>query len=123
MSTLAMETRPRCGTLSAGQQPQAQVQTLELSAMRAYDCALEALGAYKLTGNFVVELEVVLKELRVLDQVGYRIKPKRLFSDCRQVEFYAKAGVTEAAFRNAIRRVQGAIGSDPPAPLWTRMFP
>ena len=33
-------------------------QTLELSESRTYDAALETLGAYKLTGNFPVDLEI-----------------------------------------------------------------
>jgi hypothetical protein len=34
---------------------------LHLSKSRAYDAALEILGTYKLTGNFHVNLEIVLK--------------------------------------------------------------
>ena len=62
-------------------------QTLELSELRTYDAALETLGAYKLTGNFPTELEIVLKDLRVLDEVTFDIKPKSPLSDCRHVEF------------------------------------
>src|ERR1700689_2026146 len=63
-------------------------QTLDLSELRTYDAALETLGAYKLTGNFPTELEIVLKDLRVLDKVTFDIKPKSALSDCRHVEFW-----------------------------------
>ena len=56
-------------------------QTLELSEARTYDAALDTLGAYKLTGNFPTELEIVLKDLRVLDKVTFEIKPKSPLSD------------------------------------------
>src|ERR1700733_7877555 len=62
-------------------------QTLELSELRTYDAALETLGAYKLTGNFPTELEIVLKDLRILDKVIFDIKHKSALSDCRHVEF------------------------------------
>ena len=62
-------------------------QTLELSELRTYDAALETLGAYKLTGHFPTELEIVLKDLRVLDQVTFEIEPKTLLSDTRHVQF------------------------------------
>src|SRR5580692_2173796 len=45
--------------------------TLDLSASRAHDAALDILGAYKLTGNFHINLEIVFKELGVFDQVTY----------------------------------------------------
>jgi len=61
--------------------------TLELSESRTYDAALETLGAYKLTGNFPTELEIVLRDMRILDMVVFDIKPKTPLSDCRQVEF------------------------------------
>src|SRR5271155_1546739 len=46
---------------------------LELSESRAYDSALSILGAYKLTGNFATELEIVLRDLGILDKITYEI--------------------------------------------------
>ena len=90
MSVMSIDTVPRSAT-SAGK-PRATdsgnlSQTLELSELRTYDAALETLGAYKLTGHFPTELEIVLKDLRVLDKITFDIKPKSPLSDCRHVEF------------------------------------
>jgi hypothetical protein len=49
--------------------------TLNLSASRAYDCAIEILGAYKLTGNFHVNPEIVLKDIDALDKVTFEVEP------------------------------------------------
>ena len=46
--------------------------TLDLSASRAHDSALEILGAYKLTGNFHINLEIVLKNIVPLRQGDVR---------------------------------------------------
>ena len=73
-------------------------QTLELSELRTYDAALETLGAYKLTGHFPTELEIVLKDLRVLDKVTFDIKPKSPLSDCRHVEFRPTGKVHQDRF-------------------------
>jgi hypothetical protein len=48
---------------------------LDLSKSRAFDAALEILGAYKLTGNFHVNLEIVLKSLDALDKVTFDVEP------------------------------------------------
>jgi hypothetical protein len=78
MSMTSIETVQRSAT-AAGKPRAADsrnlCQTLELSELRTYDAALETLGAYKLTGNFPTELEIVLKDLRVLDKVTFDIKP------------------------------------------------
>ena len=50
--------------------------TLDLSASRAYDSALEILGAYKLTGNFHLNLEIVLKDIDAFDRVTFEIEPR-----------------------------------------------
>jgi hypothetical protein len=49
--------------------------TLDLSETRAYDAALDILAAHKLTGNFRVNLEIVLKDIGAFDKVTYEIKP------------------------------------------------
>lgn len=97
-------------------------QTLELSESRTYDAALETLGAYKLTGNFPTELEIVLKDLRVLDKVTFDIKPKSPLSDCRHVEFRPTDKVHRDRFVEIMRTVEKRIGADSTQPWWMRLF-
>jgi hypothetical protein len=97
-------------------------QTLELSELRTYDAALETLGAYKLTGNFPTELEIVLKDLRVLDKVTFDIKPKSPLSDCRHVEFRPTDKVHRDRFVEIMRAVRKRIGVDSTQPWWMRLF-
>jgi hypothetical protein len=97
-------------------------QTLELSELRTYDAALETLGAYKLTGHFPTELEIVLKDLRVLDKVTFDIKPKSPLSDCRHVEFRPTDKVHGDRFIEAMRTVQKRIGAYSAQSWWVRLF-
>jgi hypothetical protein len=97
-------------------------QTLELSELRTYDAALETLGAYKLTGHFPTELEIVLKDLRVLDKVTFDITPKTPLSDCRHVEFRPTDTVHRDRFIDIMRTVQKRIGCDATRPWWVRLF-
>ena len=97
-------------------------QTLELSELRTYDAALETLGAYKLTGNFPTELEIVLKDLRVLDKVTFDIKPKSPLSDCRHVEFRPTDKVHRDRFDGIMRTVRKRLGVDPTQSWWSRLF-
>ena len=97
-------------------------QTLELSELRTYDAALETLGAYKLTGNFPTELEIVLKDLRVLDEVTFEIKPKSPLSDCRHVEFRPTDKVHRDRFVEIMRTIEKRIGADSTQPWWMRLF-
>jgi hypothetical protein len=97
-------------------------QTLELSEMRTYDAALETLGAYKLTGNFPTELEIVLKDLRVLDKVTFDIKPKSPLSDCRHVEFRPTDKVHRDRFIEIMGTVEKRIGADSAQPWWALLF-
>jgi hypothetical protein len=97
-------------------------QTLELSELLTYDAALETLGAYKLTGNFPTELEIVLKDLRVLDKVTFDIKPKSALSDCRHVEFRPTEKVHGDRFVEIMRTVKRRIGADSTQPWWARLF-
>jgi hypothetical protein len=96
--------------------------TLDLSESRTYDCALEIRGAYKLTGNFSVDLQIVLEDLGLLDQVTFEVKPKSLLSDCRQVEFRPKHHVHNDQFGRIVRSIRDRIGSDPTPPFWARLF-
>lgn len=97
-------------------------QTLELSESRTYDAALETLGAYKLTGHFPTELEIVLKDLRVLDEVTFDIKPKSPLSDCRHVDFRPTDKVHRDRFVEIMRTVRKRIGVDSTQPWWMRLF-
>jgi hypothetical protein len=97
-------------------------QTLELSEMRTYDAALETLGAYKLTGHFPTELEIVLKDLCVLDKVIFDIKPKSPLSDCRQVEFRPTDKVHADRFTEVMRTVRKRIGAYSTQSWWVRLF-
>lgn len=97
-------------------------QALELSEARTYDAALETLGAYKLTGNFPTELEIVLKDLRVLDKVTFDIKPKSPLSDCRHVEFRPTDKVHRDRFAEIMRTIEKRIGADSTQPWWMRLF-
>ena len=84
---------------------------LDLSASRTYDCALEILRAYKLTGNFTLEIEIVLKDMAAFDQVTFEVKPKSPLSDNRRVVFSAKADVTLARFDEIMRSIKSRIGT------------
>jgi hypothetical protein len=95
---------------------------LEISASRTYDCALEILGAYKLTGNFQLDLEIVLKSLGVLGQVTFEVKPKSIFSDCRRVEFLAGANIDADRFRDILGRIESLTGCDPTPLTWKRLL-
>jgi len=96
--------------------------TLELSESRTYDAALETLGAYKLTGNFPTELEIVLRDMRVLNMVVFDIKPKTPLSDCRQVEFRPARHVRSHSFFEVMRLVKNRVGSKAAQPWWSTLF-
>jgi hypothetical protein len=96
--------------------------TLELSESRTYDRALETLGAYKLTGNFPTELEIVLRDMRALGKVTFEIKPKSRWSDCRQVEFRPKAEVRNDHFDDIMRHIKSELGSIELKPFWPRLL-
>jgi hypothetical protein len=97
-------------------------QTLELSESRTYDAALETLGAYKLTGHFPTELEIVLKDMRVLDEVALEIEPKTLLSDTRHVQFRPTDKIRPDRFADIVRSVKNRIGANPTRPWWVRLF-
>jgi len=95
---------------------------LDLSESRAYDCALEILGGYKLTGNFYVDLQIVLRDLGVLDKISYEIEPKAPLSDCRHVVFRPNDKVHMDRFNEITRSIKGRIGYDATLPWWVRLF-
>jgi hypothetical protein len=125
MSVLSIETVSRSATSAATHwtlDPRNIGQTLELSESRTYDAALETLGAYKLTGNFPVDLEIALKHLRVLDKITFEIEPKTLLSDTRHVHFRPADKVQLDRFAHIVRSVKNRIGADPTRPWWVRLF-
>jgi hypothetical protein len=96
--------------------------TLEISQSRVYDYALNVLHAYKLSGNFTADLEIVLKDLGLFDEVTFTIKPKSFLSDCRHVEFLPKAELQRARFRQIVHAIESCVGYEPDSSVWTRMF-
>jgi hypothetical protein len=125
MSVMSIDTVSRSAASAVKPQPAGSgnlSQTLELSELRTYDAALETLGAYKLTGHFPTELEIVLKDLRVLDEVTFDIKPKSPLSDCRHVEFRPTDKVHGDRFIEVMRTVQKRIGAYSTQSWWARLF-
>jgi hypothetical protein len=96
---------------------------LDLSKSRAHDAVLGILKAYKLTGNFHVNLEILLKDIGVFDKVTYQIErnPKLSYSqDCRHVVFKPNGNVPNDMFGEIIKSIKARIGFD--APWWVRLF-
>ncbi len=96
---------------------------LDLSKSRAHEAVLDILRAYKLTGNFHVNLEIVLKDIGVFDKVTYRIErnPKLSYSqDCRHVVFKPNENVPNDMFGDIMKSIKARIGFD--APWWVRLF-
>ena len=124
MSVLASDTPHSSASATKQQYADNQLfsRTLELSEARTYDRALETLGAYKLTGNFPTELEIVLRDMRALGKVTYEIKPKLRWSDCRQVEFRPKAEVRNDHFDDIMRHIKNELGSIEQKPFWTKFL-
>ncbi len=96
---------------------------LDLSKSRAHEAVLDILRAYKLTGNFHVNLEIVLKDIGVFDKVTYRIErnPNLSYSqDCRHVVFKPNGNVPNDMFGDIMKSIKARIGFD--APWWVRLF-
>src|SRR6516165_7577297 len=93
-------------------------QTLDISQSRAYDCALDILRAYKLSANFPINLQIVLKDARFLADVAFVIKPKRFYSNRRRVVFWPRDNVDADAFSVMMRLIQDRIGYDAQQPGW-----
>ena len=95
--------------------------TLDLSKSRAYDAALDVLGAYKLTGNFHINLEIVLKSLGAFDKVTFEVEPTAKLPyhpDCRHVVFRPYANVPMDRFNEIIRSIEERMGFDAALPWW-----
>src|ERR1700686_4713886 len=125
MSVMSIDTVQRSAVAAGKPQatdPRNLSQTLELSEVRTYDAALETLGAYKLTGHFSTELEIVLKDLCVFDKVTFDIKPKSPLSDCRHVEFRPTDKVHGDQFIEVMRTVKKRIGAYSTQSWWVRLF-
>ena len=77
-----------------------------------------------MTGNFQINLEIVLKELGALDKVAYKIEPETLLpfrSDRRQVAFWPNRNVPMDRFDEIMRSLTGGIGFDATPPWWRRV--
>ena len=110
--TLNSETAGRVAILQSEMQPCC---TLDLSKSRANDAVLEVLHAYKLTGNFYINLEIILKHLGAFDEVTYEIAPISKLPyhpDCRHVTFRASKSIGIDRFTEIIRRLDPWIGFD-----------
>jgi hypothetical protein len=95
--------------------------TLDLSKSRAYDAALDILGAYKLTGNFHINLEIVLKSLGAFDKVTFEVEPKAkppYHPDCRHVVFRPNANFPMDRFNEIIGSIEARIGFGAAIPWW-----
>jgi hypothetical protein len=100
--------------------------TLALSESRAYDSALEIRGAYKLTGNFHVNVEIVLEHLGAFDDVTFEIEPKSWLTRCpdrRHVGFRPNDTVQKDRFAEILRSINGQIGFVSKQPWWARPSP
>jgi hypothetical protein len=96
---------------------------LDLSKSRTHDAVLDILRAYKLTGNFHVNLEIVLKNIGAFDKVTYEIERNSklaYFQDCRHVVFKPNENVPNDRFGEIIKSIKARIGFD--APRWVRLF-
>jgi hypothetical protein len=93
-------------------------QTLDVSESRAYDCALDILRAYKLSGNFPINLQIVLQHLGALAHVAFVIEPKRFCSDCRRVVFWPRDNVDADTFSVMIQSIKDRIAFKAQEPRW-----
>ena len=121
----ALHSAPALEAEPPSTRPSSSSCTLNLSAARTHDAALDILGAYKLTGNFHFNLEIVLKALGAFDKVAYEIQPETLLpfrSDCRHVVFWPAGDVPTDRFSEIMRTITGRIGSDTTSPWWARLF-
>jgi hypothetical protein len=100
-------------------------QSLDLSQSRAYDSALDILGAYKLTDNFPVNLDIVLRHLGASTAVTRAIEPRStvgFHSDCRRVVFRRNANVSEMRFAAIMRSVNDRIGFKARQSWWADLW-
>jgi hypothetical protein len=98
---------------------------LDLSKSRAHDAALDILDTYKLTGNFHINLEIVLKDIGAFDQVTFEVEPKSALScepDRRHVVFWANENIHSDRFDEIVSAIKARIGFDAAMPWWGRLF-
>ena len=98
--------------------------SVALSELRAYDSALEIRGAYKLTGNFHVNLEILLEYIGASDEVTFQVSPRSWLigcPDCRAVEFRPKGNVQKERLSEIMRTIKGRIGFVSKQPWWARL--
>ena len=114
MGTLIRRTTPDAETADAGSQSEIQpCCMIDLSKSRTNDAALEILHAYKLTGNFHINLEIILKHLGAFDEVTCEIAPISKLPyhpDCRHVTLRASKNVGIDRFAEIIRCLDAWIG-------------
>ena len=83
------------------------------------------LAAHKLTGNFHINLEIILKNLGAFDDVTFKIEPKSqrvVHRDCRCVAFRPNKNVDMDRFSEIMRSIKGGIGFDAAQSWWARVF-
>jgi hypothetical protein len=114
MATLIRRTTPGVETADAGLQSEIQPSyRIDLSKSRTNDAALKILHAYKLTGNFHINLEIILKHLGVFDEIAFEVAPISKLPyhpDCRHVTFRASKNVGMDRFTEIIRCLDAWIG-------------
>ena len=96
-------------------------QALDVSASAAYDCALDILKAYKLTGNLHVNLEIILNDMGAAKELTFDIAPKHWLGfcrDCRRVAFRRKETVSADRFSRIMRSLSDRIGLDAERSWW-----
>jgi hypothetical protein len=97
--------------------------TLSLSRSRTHNAVLDILRAHKVSGNFHVNLEAVLKDMGALDKVTFQVQQDPGlggFPDCRHVAFWPNEDVPDATFEEIVSAIAARIGFD--APWWGRLF-
>jgi hypothetical protein len=95
---------------------------LDLSRSRTHHAVLDILKVYKLSGNFHGNLEIVLKDMGVVDMVSYQIEsnPSLALPDCRHVVFTLNENVPGDRFDDTIANIKDRIGFH--APWWVRQL-
>ena len=100
-------------------------QALDVSPSAAYDCALDILKAYKLTGNLHVNLEIIINDVGASQDVTFDIAPQRGLGsrrDCRRVVFRRKETVASDRFSRIMRSLSDRIGFDAKRSWWRSFF-
>ena len=96
-------------------------QALDVSTTAAYDCALDILKAYKLTGNLHVNLEIIINDMGASKELTFDIAPKRGLEFCRdrrRVVFRREETVSADRFSRIMRSLSDRIGLDAKRSLW-----